>query len=149
MSLTDSTDIYPIILMLKILDIFFSYPVLVFKVLRLSRTPGQATPGKKTCHNNEAGFLAGWLLCISPNSEVTASETPPFPHLGCVPAVVPCFQRTTCLCFPTICQGHHGTVKLVNHLTQLGSAIWHLSLYHHHHHHNHHHHQQGCAEQIF
>jgi len=47
-----------------------------------------ATP-LKTCHNTEAGFLTGWLLCLSPNSEVTASETPPFPHLGCVPAVVP------------------------------------------------------------
>jgi len=35
-----------------------------------------------TCHNTEAGFLTGWLLCLSPNSEVTASETPPFPHLG-------------------------------------------------------------------
>ena len=44
-----------------------------------------ATP-LKTCHNTEAGFLTGWLLCLSPNSEVTASETPPFPHLGCVPA---------------------------------------------------------------
>ena len=43
----------------------------------------------KTCHNTEAGFLKGWLLCLSPNSEVTASETPPFPHLGSVPAVVP------------------------------------------------------------
>jgi len=43
----------------------------------------------KTCQNIEAGFLTGWLLCLSPNSEVTASETPPFPHLGCVPAVVP------------------------------------------------------------
>ena len=47
-----------------------------------------ATP-LKTCQNIEAGFLTGWLLCLSPNSEVTASETPPFPHLGCVPAVVP------------------------------------------------------------
>ena len=47
-----------------------------------------ATP-LKTCRNTEAGFLTGWLLCLSPNSEVTASETPPFPHLGCVPAVVP------------------------------------------------------------
>ena len=47
-----------------------------------------ATP-LKTCHNTEAGFLTGWLLCLSPNSEVTASETPPFQHLGCVPAVVP------------------------------------------------------------
>ena len=49
-----------------------------------------ATP-LKTCHNPEAGFLQGgcWLLCLSPNSEVTASETPPFPHLGSVPAVVP------------------------------------------------------------
>jgi len=26
-------------------DIFFLYPVLVFKVLRLSLKPGQATPG--------------------------------------------------------------------------------------------------------
>ena len=43
-----------------------------------------ATP-LKTCQNIEAG----WLLCLSPNSDVTASETPPFPHLGCVPAVVP------------------------------------------------------------
>ena len=47
-----------------------------------------ATP-LKTCHNTEAGFFTGWLLCLSPNSELTASETPPFPHLGCVPAVVP------------------------------------------------------------
>ena len=47
-----------------------------------------ATP-LKTCQNIEAGFLTGWLLCLSPNSDVTASETPPFPHLGCVPAVVP------------------------------------------------------------
>jgi len=39
----------------------------------------------KTCHNIEAGFLTGWLLCLSSNSEVTASETLPFPHLGCVP----------------------------------------------------------------
>jgi len=29
-----------------------------------------ATP-LKTCHNTEAGFLTGWLLCLSPNSEVT------------------------------------------------------------------------------
>ena len=43
----------------------------------------------KTCHNTEAGFLTGRLPCLSPNSDVTASETPPFPHLGCVPAVVP------------------------------------------------------------
>jgi len=28
----------------------------------------------KTCHNIEAGFLTGWLLCLSPNSEVTASD---------------------------------------------------------------------------
>jgi len=68
-------------------SIFF-YPVLVFKVLRLSLKPGLAMP-LKTCHNIEAGFLTGWLLCLSPNSEVTASETLPFPHLGCVPAVVP------------------------------------------------------------
>ena len=47
-----------------------------------------ATP-LKTCQYIEAGFLTGWLLCLSPNSDVTASETPPFPHLGCVPAVVP------------------------------------------------------------
>jgi len=47
-----------------------------------------ATP-LKTCRKTEAGFLTGWLLCLSSNSEVTASETPPFPHLGCVPAVVP------------------------------------------------------------
>ena len=47
-----------------------------------------ATP-LKTCQNIEAGFLTGWLLCLSPNSDVTASETPPFPHLGCVPVVVP------------------------------------------------------------
>jgi len=32
-----------------------------------------ATP-LKTCHNIEAGFLTGWLLCLSPNSEVTASQ---------------------------------------------------------------------------
>ena len=47
-----------------------------------------ATP-LKTCQNIEAGFLTGWLLCLSFNSDVTASETPPFPHFGCVPAVVP------------------------------------------------------------
>jgi len=40
-----------------------------------------ATP-LKTCQNIEAGFLAGWLLCLSPNSDVTASETPPFPGLN-------------------------------------------------------------------
>ena len=43
----------------------------------------------KTCHEYWSRVLTGWLLCLSPNSEVTASETPPFPHLGCVPAVVP------------------------------------------------------------
>ena len=47
-----------------------------------------ATP-LKTCQNIEVGFLKGWLLCLSPNSDVTASDTSPFPHLGCVPAVVP------------------------------------------------------------
>ena len=47
-----------------------------------------ATP-LMTCHNIEAGFLTEWLLCLSPNSEVMACETPPFLHLGCVPAVVP------------------------------------------------------------
>ena len=64
----------------------FFYPVLVFKVLRGRQHLAMPL---KTCHDIEAGFLTGWLLCLSPNSEVTASETPPFPHLGCVPAVVP------------------------------------------------------------
>ena len=31
-----------------------------------------ATP-LKTCQNIEAGFLTGWMLCLSPNSDVTAS----------------------------------------------------------------------------
>ena len=30
-----------------------------------------------TCHKTKAGFLTEWLLCLSPNSEVTVSETPP------------------------------------------------------------------------
>jgi len=88
-------------MMLPTCLLFFLYPVLVFKVLRLSLNRGRqhmATP-LKTCHNIEAGFLTGWLLCLSPNSEVTASETPPFPHLGCVPAVPPShddnFARTS------------------------------------------------------
>ena len=48
---------------------FFFNPVLVFKVLRLSlRHRGRqhlAMP-LKTCHNIEAGFLTGWLLCYPP-----------------------------------------------------------------------------------
>jgi len=64
---------------------FFLY--IQFRYLRCCGCPGLR--GRQhlalTCHNTEAGFLTGWLLCLSPNP----SETPPFPPLGCVPAVVP------------------------------------------------------------
>ena len=70
---------------------FFIFFYIQFWYLRCCGCPGLR--GRQhlamTCHNTEAGFLTGWLLWLSPNSEVTASETPPFLHLGCVPAVVP------------------------------------------------------------
>ena len=60
-------------------NLFFYIFYIRFSYLRCCGCPWNrgrqhlATP-LKTCHNTEAGFLTGWLLCLSPNSEVTASD---------------------------------------------------------------------------